>query len=114
MAIAEQQRTTDEYDAWLRRRYGLTDSRGLFTVAAFQAAEQRRAQKKAPPTTVQPSIPAAPSVPPAPSAPRRPVTPDESPQQAFDVLFKMAESQRSADLHEPGYTRAPRGDYPYD
>jgi hypothetical protein len=108
MAISEMQRAAEEYDAWLRRHYSLNDSRGLFTVTALRAAEQRRTQKMGRPTSVYGDIPAAPSAPP------RPTGPDESSERAFDVLFKMAESQRSADLHDADYIRAPQGDYPYD
>jgi hypothetical protein len=107
-AIAEQQRAGGEYDMWLRRHYSLNDSRSLFTVAALRAAEQRRAQ------TMRQPAPAHYDAPPGPGAPPRSARSDVAHQQAFDVLFNMAERQRSAEWHDPDYLQPPRGDYPYE
>ena len=107
VAIAEQQRAAEEYDMWLRRHYSLNDTRGLFTVTALRAAEQQRAQTMGRAKSVRDDVASASSASPESTGP------DASHRQAFDVLFKMAERQRSAEVSDPDYTQPPRGDYPY-
>jgi O-antigen/teichoic acid export membrane protein len=107
MAIADQQRAAEMADTWLRRQYLLTDSRSLFTLGALRAAELRREQammkQSAPVRDVSPSL----------DAPPQSAASDVSHQQAFDVLFKMAERQRNAGF-DPAHPEASERYYPYD
>jgi O-antigen/teichoic acid export membrane protein len=98
-AIAEQQRQTSRY---LPRRDPLTDSGGLFTVMALQAAERQRDE------SLKRTILAGGHAPPVPKAPPQSPRSDPQHEQAFDVLFKMAERQRGAGLTDPRH-RQPRG-----
>jgi hypothetical protein len=107
LAIAEQQRAAEEYDTWLRRHYSLNNSRSLFTVTALRAAEQRLAQTRGQPVYTPDDVS------PVPGASPQSAGSDVAHQQAFDVLFKMAERQRSAEFNDPDYIQPPRGDYPY-
>jgi len=72
--LAEQQHTVDMY------RPSLTESRGLYSIAAFHAAERQR----------QESITAA-----NPGGGTRPPSEDREHRQAFELLFMMAELQRT-------------------
>ena len=84
--LAEQQNAVDMYKPY---HNSLTDSQGLFSIAALQAAERQRQRFL------------------NESEARRndaPKTPDESAaahQQSFELLFKMAERQRATGLTEP-------------
>jgi O-antigen/teichoic acid export membrane protein len=104
IAIAQQQRETQSY---FPRQYPLTDSRGLFTVMALQAAERQRTE------FLERTGPADDHAPPVPEAPPQPVRTDPQHEQAFDVLFRMAERQREARLIDPRYRRPRGGQNPY-
>lgn len=108
VAIAEQQRAAEMADMWLRRQYLGTDSRSLFTLGALRAAELRREQAimehSTPVRDVSPSL----------DAPPQSTASDESHQQAFDVLFKMAEHQRAAGFLDPDHPQASDRYRPYD
>lgn len=104
VAIAEQQQQARNY---FPRQYPLTDSRGLFTVMAFQAAEKQRAESLARTRAAQSYVP------PAPDAPARPLRSDPQHDQAFDVLFRMAEQQRKAGLIDPRHHQPRGGQNPY-
>jgi O-antigen/teichoic acid export membrane protein len=129
ITIAEQQQ---EARLYFPRRNPLTDSHGLFTVMAFQAAERQRAEslKRADPVPA----PADSHAQRAPQAPRppsrsdrqheqafdvlfkmaeRPSRSDRQHEQAFDVLFKMAERQRAAGLIDPYHPEPRGGQHPY-
>jgi O-antigen/teichoic acid export membrane protein len=104
MAIAEQQQETRNY---FPRQYPLTDSGGLYTVMALQAAERQRAEflkttgssNRLDRSTTK--------------APRQRPGADPQHAQAFDVLFRMAERQREAGLIDPRHARPRGGKDPY-
>jgi hypothetical protein len=106
ITIAEQQQ---EARIYFPRRNPLTDSHGLFTVMAFQAAERQRAEslKRANPALADSHARRA------PQAPRPPSRSDPQHEQAFDVLFKMAERQRAAGLIDPYHPEPRGGQHPY-
>jgi O-antigen/teichoic acid export membrane protein len=103
VTIAQQQQEAQRY---LPRQYPLTDSRGLFTVMAFQAAERQRAESS---TRQRPTDDYATA--PAPAPQRFRVDPQHA--QAFDVLFGMAKRQRDAGLIDPRYPQPRGGQDPY-
>ena len=104
-AIAQQQQETRSH---FPRPYALTDSRGLFTVMAFQAAEQRRAESLAKAPRADGYAP-----PVSETRPQRFRADDPQHAQAFDVLFKMAERQREAGLLDPKHPQPRGGQDPY-
>jgi O-antigen/teichoic acid export membrane protein len=106
-SIAQQQQAAEEADTWLRRQYMLADTRGLFTLGALRAAELRREQEMA-----EQSMRAA-ETDRSRSAPAPSGVSDASHQQAFDLLFKMAERQRAAGVFDPDHPLASRPDQPY-
>lgn len=75
--LAEEQRTVDMYRPY---HPSVTESRGLFSIAALHAAERRR----------QESITGA-----NPAREARPPSEDREHRQAFELLFRMAELQRT-------------------
>lgn len=104
MAIAEQQQETRNY---FPRQYPLTDSGGLFTVMALQAAERQRAEfLKA--TGSSDGLGRSMT-----KAPPQRFRADPQHAQAFDVLFRMAERQREAGLIDPRHARPRGGKDPY-
>lgn len=113
VTMAQQQQETQGY---FPRQHALTDSRGLFTVLAFQAAEQQRAESlerahSGSLARTRPGDRYAP-LPLEASAPRR-QRDDPQHAQAFDVLFKMAERQRAAGLIDPRQPHPRGGQDPY-
>jgi O-antigen/teichoic acid export membrane protein len=130
--IAERQQQVRNY---LPSRYPLTDSRGLFTVMAFEAAERERAERLGKATSARDQVQPAPKAQrqPSPSGPRHeqagprhePADPEHEPadpeheqadpqhEQAFHVLFQMAERQRKAGLLDPRHRRPRGGQNPY-
>ena len=89
MTLAEQQQTADIYRPY---HNSLTDSQGLFSIVALQAAERQRQR------FIKESAAAV-------VAEERPQTPDESVaqhQQALELLFTLAERQREPGVPEPG------------
>jgi O-antigen/teichoic acid export membrane protein len=107
-AIAEQQRAADEADVWLRRQYLLSDSRSLFTLGALRAAERQREQ-----AMMERSASVRNAALARDGAPQ-PVSSDLSHQQAFDVLFKMAERQRAAGVFDPDHPEYFERSRPYE
>jgi O-antigen/teichoic acid export membrane protein len=86
VTLAEQQRTADIYKPY---HNSLTDSQGLFSIVALQAAERQRQR------FINESAAAAEEL---------PQTPHESVaahQQALDLLFTLAERQRAPGVPEP-------------
>jgi O-antigen/teichoic acid export membrane protein len=108
VAIAEQQRAAEMADTWLRRQYLGTDSRSLFTLGALRAAELRREQAMMKRST--PGQHASES----PDAPTRSGVSDRSHQEAFDVLFKMAEHQRAEKFFDNEHRQPFDRSYPYN
>lgn len=104
VAIAQQQQETRNY---YPRQYPLTDTGGLFTVMAFQAAEQQRARSQGKTGRSEDYAP------PARKAPPRHFKTDQQHAQAFDVLFSMAERQRAAGLTDPMHPQPRGGQDPY-
>ncbi len=106
LEISEQQRAAKLY---LPHQNPLTDSRGLFTVMAFQAAERQRAEslKRVAPAASA-GHPASAPEPPAPS-----FGPDPGHEHAFKILFDIAERQRGAGLIDPRHSRPRGGQDPY-
>ena len=87
VTLAEQQQTADMYKPY---HNSLTDSQGLFSIVALQAAERRRQR------FIQESEAAA-------AAEELPHTPDQSAaqhQQALELLFTLAERQREPGVRE--------------
>jgi hypothetical protein len=95
MSLAEQQQTADIYKPY---HNSLTDSQGLFSIVALQAAERQRQR------FIKESAAAV-------VAEEKPQTPDESVaqhQQALELLFTLAERQRKPGVPEPDeYTDIP-------
>ena len=88
MSLAEQQQTADIYKPY---HNSLTDSQGLFSIVALQAAERQRQRY------IKESAAAV-------AAEEKPQTPDESVaqhQQALELLFTLAAQQREPGVHEP-------------
>jgi O-antigen/teichoic acid export membrane protein len=104
IAIAQQQQESQSY---FPRQYPLTDSRGLFTVMAFQAAERQRAD------SLKRTGLADHHAPPVPEAPVQQFRADPQHAQAFDVLFTMARRQREAGLIDPRHPQTRGGQDPY-
>ncbi len=87
VTLSEQQETADIYKPY---HNSLTDSQGLFSIVALQAAERQRQR------FIEESAAAA--------AQEQPQTPDESAaqhQQALELLFTLAERQREPGVPEP-------------
>jgi O-antigen/teichoic acid export membrane protein len=103
-AIAQQQRATQSY---LPRHNPLTDSRGLFTVMAFQAAEQERLSSRE-----RISFPNGYRAP-EPAAQPAEFQADPHHAQAFDVLFRMAKRQEEAGRVDPRHPEPRGGTDPY-
>lgn len=108
MIIAEQQRAGQTDDLWLRRQHLLTDTRSLFAVAALRDAELRREQTTGRSRSVRGGVS------PTPVASPRRLASDASSQQAFDVLFDIAERQRSTRFVGPDYRQAGGQDHSDD
>lgn len=92
VTLAEQQQTADIYKPY---HNSLTDSQGLFSIVALQAAERQRQR------FIKESAAAA-------AAEEGPQTPDQSVaqhQQALELLFTLAERQREPVVPEPGQYR---------
>lgn len=104
ITIAQQQQ---EAQSHFPHQYPLTDSRGLFTVMAFQAAERERAD------SLNRTGLAEHSVPPVREAPVPQFPTDREHAQAFDVLFTMARQQREARVIDPRHPQARGGQDPY-
>jgi hypothetical protein len=86
--LAEQQQTADIYKPY---HNSLTDSQGLFSIVALQAAERQRQR------FIKESAAAV-------AAEEGPQTPDESVaqhQQALELLFTLAAAQREPGVPEP-------------
>jgi O-antigen/teichoic acid export membrane protein len=84
--MAEQQNAADTYRPYYP---SMTATTGLFSIAAFRAAEQQRQE------SMKGAEPARETRPPSVV---RPPSEDRQHRQAFELLFKMAEAQRT----EPG------------
>jgi hypothetical protein len=87
VTLSEQQETADIYKPY---HSSLTDSQGLFSIVALQAAERQRQR------FIEESAAAA--------AEEHPQTPDESAaqhQQALELLFALAQRQREPGVPEP-------------
>jgi O-antigen/teichoic acid export membrane protein len=102
--IAERQQ---DARAYLPGQHPLTDSRGLFTVMAFQIAERQRAE------SLNRTASANDHARPAREAPRQSSRSQPQHEQAFDVLFEMAERQRKAGLIDPHLSQPRGGQNPY-
>lgn len=76
-SVAEEQRAVDMYRPYYP---SLTESQGLFSIAALHAAERRRMESLAGASSPRPA---------------RPPSEDREHRQAFELLFKMAELQRA-------------------
>jgi len=88
VTLAEQQQTADIYKPY---HNSLTDSQGLFSIVALQAAERQRQR------FIKESAAAV-------AAEEGPQTPDESVaqhQQALELLFTLAAAQREPGVPEP-------------
>jgi hypothetical protein len=88
VTLAEQQQTADIYKPY---HNSLTDSQGLFSIVALQAAERQRQR------FIKESAAAV-------AAEEGPQTPDESVaqhQQALELLFTLAAQQREPGVPEP-------------
>lgn len=94
-AIAEQQRAADDADIWLGRQYLGSDSRSLFTLGALRAAELQRER-----AMVEQSLSWHESSLSGDSSSQLDAS-EVSHQQAFDVLFKLAERQRATPDFDP-------------
>lgn len=94
--MADQQRGVEGYRAYSAP---LTSTHGLFSVSALQAAEQRWLQANQE-TRAQPV------------ASGRPAEPPDPPDRTLDLLFSMAERQRTAHEDEERYPRYGRGPHP--
>jgi hypothetical protein len=83
VALAQQQRTVGMYNVYKPYPAALTSPQGIYSLAALQAAEQRRLTR----TTSK----------------RRGEAPDAvgDTHQALDLLFTMADQQRVAEITEP-------------
>jgi O-antigen/teichoic acid export membrane protein len=100
--LAEQQDAVDIYKPY---HNSLTDSQGLFSIVALQAAERRRQR------LLHQSEPETP--PPAST----PATPDESTaahQRALNLLFTLAEQQRTTPTEPADHPPTPRYPKPKD
>jgi len=100
--LAERQQ---EARIYLPYQYPLTESRGLFTVMALQAAERERAERLKRAMSADDHA--------RPEASGQPSRSDPQHQQAFDLLFKMAEQQRSAELIDRSHPQPRGGQDPY-
>jgi O-antigen/teichoic acid export membrane protein len=86
--MAKQQQAVDMY---LPYHPSVTATQGLFSIAAFRAAERQRQQYSRDTDAVHAT---------RPTSKERPPSEDREHRQAFELLFKMAELQRT----EPGST----------